>query len=74
LKSYLIPGPVGLTGFFDIGRVWLDGEKTRIWHPAYGAGVYFVPYNKFMVTGSVGFSAKESMFSFVLGTKINLSY
>jgi outer membrane protein assembly factor BamA len=74
LKSYIIPGPVGLTGFYDIGRVWLDGEDSKRWHSAYGGGFYFVPYNKFMISGSVGFSSKENMFTFVLGTKINLSY
>jgi len=74
LKSYIIPGPVGLTGFYDIGRVWLDGEDSKRWHSAYGGGLYFVPYNKFMISGSVGFSGKENMFTFVLGTKINLSY
>jgi outer membrane protein assembly factor BamA len=74
LKSYLIPGPVGLTGFFDIGRVWLDGEDSKVWRKAYGGGFYFIPFNKFMVTGSVGFSGNENMFNFVLGTKINLSY
>ena len=74
LKSYIIPGPVGLTGFYDLGRVWLDGEGSKRWHSAYGGGFYFVPYNKFMISGSVGFSGKENMFTFVLGTKINLSY
>jgi Calcineurin-like phosphoesterase len=74
LKSYLIPGPIGLTGFYDLGRVWLDGEGSKRWHSAYGGGIYFVPYNKFMISGSVGFSGKENMFTFVLGTKINLSY
>ena len=74
LKSYIFPGPVGLTGFYDLGRVWLDGEDSKRWHSAYGGGVYFIPYNKFMISGSVGFSGKENMFTFVLGTKINLSY
>jgi hypothetical protein len=74
LKSYLIPGPVGLTGFFDMGRVWLDGERSRIWRKAYGGGFYFVPYNKFMITGTVGFSGPERVFNFTMGTKINLSF
>ena len=74
LKSYIIPGPIGLTGFYDIGRVWMDGEDSKRWHSAYGGGFYFVPYNKFMVSGSIGFSGKENMFTFILGTKINLSF
>src|SRR6187399_2971321 len=74
LKSNIIPGPVGLTGFYDLGRVWLDGEGSKRWHSAYGGGFYYILYNKFMISGSVGFSGKENMFRFVLGTKINLSY
>jgi len=74
LKSNIIPGPVGLTGFYDLGRVWLDGEGSKRWHSAYGGGFYYILYNKFMISGSVGFSGKENMFTFVLGTKINLSY
>jgi outer membrane protein assembly factor BamA len=74
LKSNIIPGPVGLTGFYDLGRVWLDGEGSKRWHSAYGGGFYYILYNKFMISGSVGFSGKENMLRFVLGTKINLSY
>jgi len=74
LKSYIFPGPVGLTGFYDVGRVWLDGEDSKRWHSAFGGGFYFVPYNKFMISGSIGFSGNEKLLTFVLGTKINLSY
>ena len=74
LKSYLIPGPIGLTGFYDIGRVWLDGEESKRWHTAYGGGFYFIPYNKFMIAAFVGFSKNEKLFNFTLGTKINLSF
>ncbi len=75
LKSYLIPGPVGLTGFYDIGRVWLDRENSNGWHTAFGGGFFFVPYNKFLVAASVGFSAgNEKVFNMTLGTKINLSF
>ncbi len=74
LKSNIIPGPVGLTGFYDLGRVWLDGEGSKRWHSAYGGGFYYILYNKFMISGSVGFSGNENMLRFVLGTKINLSY
>jgi hypothetical protein len=73
-KSYLFPGPIGVTGFYDIGRVWLDEEHSKRWHTAYGGGFYFIPYNRFMVAATVGYSAGEKLFSFTLGTKINLSY
>ena len=75
LKSYLMPGPVGLTGFYDLGRVWTEGDNARVWHTAFGGGFYFIPYNKFMVAASVGFSsANERIYNITLGTKINLSF
>ena len=74
VKSYFLPGPLGITGFYDIGRVWLKGESSRIWHSAYGGGVYFVPFNKFMVSASVGFAAQERLFNVTLGTKVNLTF
>ena len=74
LKSYIAPGPVGLTGFYDIGRVWLDGESSKRWHTAIGGGIYFVPYNKFMIAASIGYSQNERLFNFTLGSKINLSF
>jgi outer membrane protein assembly factor BamA len=43
LKSYIIPGPVGLTGFYDLGRVWLDDEGSKRWHSAYGGWFLFRP-------------------------------
>ncbi|HET9745215.1 MAG TPA: metallophosphoesterase, partial [Chitinophagaceae bacterium] len=74
LKSYLMPGPVGLTGFYDLGKVWLDGENAKGWHTAFGGGFYFIPYNKFMVAASIGFSTNEKVYNVTLGTKINLSF
>ena len=74
LKSYFLPGPVGLTGFYDIGRVWVKGEDSRIWHSAYGGGFYFIPFNMFMVSASIGFAAHERLFNLSLGTKINLTF
>ncbi|HET9431369.1 MAG TPA: BamA/TamA family outer membrane protein, partial [Chitinophagaceae bacterium] len=74
LKSYFLPGPVGLIGFYDIGRVWMKNEHSRIWHSAYGGGFYFVPFNMFMVSATAGFSAQEKLFNITLGTKINLIF
>ena len=74
LKSYLLPGPFGLTGFYDIGRVWFKGENSRRWNTAIGGGFYFLPFNLFLVSASVGFSGDEKLLNFSLGTKVNLTY
>ena len=41
--SYIVPGQFGLVGFFDVGRVWLNGEDSKRWHMGYGGGVYLAP-------------------------------
>ena len=74
IKSYILPGPFGLTGFYDIGRVWMKNENSKKWHGAFGGGIYFLPFNAFTITASAGFSADERIFNFSLGTKVNLTY
>jgi hypothetical protein len=65
---------VGLLSFYDIGRVWLKGEHSRKWHSAYGGGFYFIPFNLFVVSASMGFSGKEKLYNLTLGTKINFTF
>ena len=36
----VVPFDVGLFGFLDAGRVWLDGDSPGDWHTATGAGVW----------------------------------
>ncbi|QEC54224.1 BamA/TamA family outer membrane protein [Anseongella ginsenosidimutans] len=65
--SYLFPGSVGLTGFHDIGRVWRPGEDSDKWHQGYGGGIYLVPAEMLVLSGSVGFSEEEILPSVSLG-------
>jgi hypothetical protein len=37
----LVPGQIGLMGFYDIGRVFLDGEDSNRWHHGTGGGIFF---------------------------------
>ncbi len=74
LNSYIIPGPVGLTAFYDIGRVWMRGEDSRKWHGAYGGGIYFIPFNNFIISATAGFSANERLLNLNMGTRVNLTF
>jgi outer membrane protein assembly factor BamA len=74
IKSYLFPGPFGFTTFYDVGRVWYTGEESRHWHSAYGGGLYFIPFNLFVMTASVGFTKDEHIVNVTFGTKVNLSF
>lgn len=53
---YILPGKIGLIGFYDAGRVWVRNEKSDTIHQGYGAGVYLAPFNRFFVRAIAGFS------------------
>lgn len=40
---YILPGQVGITGFYGIGRVWAKEQASQQWHNSVGAGIYFMP-------------------------------
>lgn len=74
VNSYILPGPFGITGFYDMGRVWVKTEKVKNWHSAYGFGFYFIPFNRLLLTGAAGFSKEERSLNFSIGTKFNMLY
>lgn len=53
--SVLVPGQLGVMGFFDEGRVFLDGETSNRWHHGYGGGLFFAtPGRRNLVSLFVG--------------------
>lgn len=73
-QSYLLPGDVGVMGFYDIGRVWQYGQISDKWHGAYGGGLYYIPYSLIMVSATMGVSPEDHIFNFTLGTKFKLIF
>jgi hypothetical protein len=45
LKGYAIRGRLGIFGFVDDGRVWIEDENSSQLHVGYGGGIFFIPYN-----------------------------
>ncbi len=74
VKSYIMPGAFGIVGFNDVGRVWVKNEHSNTWHDAYGAGLYYTPFNMVIISATMAFSGEESLFNFTLGAKINLTF
>jgi hypothetical protein len=75
IKDYFLPGAFGLVAFDDVARVWSDGEQSRKWHNSYGGGIYYIPYNMFVISATAGFSEEqETIFNISIGTKFNLTY
>ncbi|HTJ11442.1 MAG TPA: BamA/TamA family outer membrane protein [Dinghuibacter sp.] len=56
LASYILPGELGLTGFYDIGRVWADGDDGDTWHQGVGGGIYFAPAQLLLLQFVMGHS------------------
>ena len=73
-KSYIFPGAVGLIGYDEIGRVWVENEESKKWHNSFGGGFYFAAYNTALLSATVGFSREEHIFNFSIGTKFNITF
>jgi outer membrane protein assembly factor BamA len=61
-NTYLFPGSFGVVVFNDIGRVWVEDEKSERWHDGYGFGLWLAPVRRFVVTASFAYSKEESNF------------
>jgi hypothetical protein len=44
IKSYVSKGHLGIILFNDVGRVWVQNEKSARWHHGYGGGIWFSPF------------------------------
>lgn len=64
VRTRIFNGKAGVFGFYDLGRVWLNGQKNNQWHSGYGAGVIIVPFNKIAFSASYGKSKDDSNFHF----------
>jgi hypothetical protein len=58
VASYILPGQLGLTGFYDTGRVWIKGESSDQWHTGTGGGLYFAPASLAVVQVLAGHSTE----------------
>lgn len=69
VKSYISKGHFGLLLFNDVGRVWWQGEKSRMWHHGYGGGLWISPFGMTIVNFIYERSAdeREGLFSVRFG-------
>ena len=61
LRSYVMNGKIGLTVFYDEGRVWQPSEISNTWHTDYGAGLLLAPFNKLLVNVAYGISKEKKL-------------
>lgn len=43
IGSYILPGQLGLIGFYDVGKTWAKGYNSKDIHQGKGGGVYYAP-------------------------------
>jgi hypothetical protein len=59
--TYLFPASFGVLGFHDVGRVWLKGEASGVWHTAYGGGLWLAPFQQLVISATWGISREEQL-------------
>lgn len=67
LASYVLPGQLGIVGFYDIGKVWQKGYNDKRWHQGAGGGLYFAPAQMFVFQLVVGGSREGWLPYFTAG-------
>jgi hypothetical protein len=62
VRSLILPFETGLIGFYDAGRVWLNGTSEGDLHAGYGAGFYISPITRdYLVTFMLESSIEERL-------------
>ena len=61
-----IPFSMGIFAGFDNGRVWVKDDKSKVWHYAYGGGLFVAPFNIVTVQASF-FRSDDNQNRFTLG-------
>jgi hypothetical protein len=69
IGGYVLPGVMGLIGFYDIGRVWEKGEHSGKWHNGVGGGVFFAPAQMIVIRGLAGWSSEGWLPFIVVGMR-----
>ena len=52
-------GEFGIIAFNDVGRVWLEGEESSLWHHGYGGGIWVSPFSMAVLTACYELSKDE---------------
>jgi outer membrane translocation and assembly module TamA len=67
--NYISKGEFGVLAFNDVGRVWLEGEDSNVWHHGYGGGIWVSPFSVAVVTACFERSRDETGGLFTLRFK-----
>lgn len=65
--NYIFKGQFGICGFYDIGRVWQQGEQSDKWHNGVGAGLYLAPASLAVFRLNIAYSEEGWYPGFTMG-------
>lgn len=54
IGSYILPGQLGLIGFYDVGKTWSKGYNSKDIHQGVGGGLYYAPAQMLVVQAVAG--------------------
>jgi hypothetical protein len=60
-RTYLFPAYVGIMGFHDVGRIWVNGEDSNTWHNSAGGGIWLAPFNRAVISLMYGISKEDRL-------------
>ena len=66
-RTGFIPLRIGVTGGYDLGRVWIENENSNKWHSSYGGSIFINGFQAF--TANIGYytSTEDSRIIFTAG-------
>jgi outer membrane translocation and assembly module TamA len=64
-STYLFPGSLGFLVFNDVGRVWVDGEKSTDWKVGNGIGIWVAPIKRFVIAAHLTRSKEEKALPYI---------
>jgi hypothetical protein len=66
--NLILPVRVGVLGLAEAGRVWVEGESSDKWHPAFGGGIFLrVPATEFVLHGILAHGTEGNHFHVNVG-------
>ena len=58
----------------DAGRVFVEGESSKKWHPSYAAGIFYSPFQRHMLFELAVGQSPESAFFLIQAKMLNLGF
>ncbi|MCM4157136.1 metallophosphoesterase [Gramella sp. AN32] len=69
IKTSFLPFQLGIYTGYDLGRVWTDGQDSKLWHDSYGGGLWITSADSVQGNFSVFSGNEGARLSFGFGFK-----